>query len=119
MVTITGYRLSKGRDDKEFISLQLHGEIELVQSLETGHFYATARKASITSTFSEETAKGLIGTKLAGKINRVESEAYDYTIPETGEVIKLMHRYEFHPDVAPYAPTPGPQFTLKRSLLSV
>ena len=48
----------------------------MVQSLDTGKFYATARKASVTSTFNEETAKGLIGTKMPGVIKRVESDPY-------------------------------------------
>jgi hypothetical protein len=42
-------------------------------------------------------------------------------IPETGEVINLAHKYEYHPDVAPYLPLPvpapeQPHFSLKRSL---
>jgi hypothetical protein len=44
MVTIIGYRLAKNKDEKEFVALELQGDIEMVQSLETGNFYATARK---------------------------------------------------------------------------
>src|ERR1019366_9504862 len=117
MVTITGYRIAK-KDDKTFIALELQGDIEMVQSLETGNFYATARKASVTSTFSEDTAKGLIGTKMPGVIKRVASDPYDYTVVETGEVIKLAHKYEFQPETVPYNPVPTPMFSLKRSLLT-
>ena len=117
MVTITGYRLSKGRDEKEFIALELQGDIEMVQSMETGRFYATARRAFITSTFKEEIAKGLMGTKLQGTIKRVESDPYDYTVAETGEIIKLAHKYEYHPsEVAPYSPPASPVFSLSRGL---
>ncbi len=117
MITITGYRLAKNKDEKEFIALELQGDIEMVQSLETGAFYATARKASVTSTFSEEIAKGLIGTKMPGIIKRVESDPYDYTVAETGEVIKLAHRYEYQPEVASYNPMPEKMFSLRPSLV--
>ena len=117
MVTITGYRLAKNKDEKEFIALELQGDIEMVQSMETGNFYATARKASITSTFSEETAKGLVETKIAGKIVRVESDPYDYTVAETCEVLKLAHRYEYKPEVVPYNPMPEKMFSLRPSLV--
>lgn len=119
MVTVTGYRLAKSKDDKEFIALELMGDVEMIQSLLTGYFYATARKASITSTFNEATAQGLIGSKLSGKIIKVESEPYDYTVAETGEVIKLAHKYQYQPEVVPYSPIPERQFSLKRSFVNV
>lgn len=99
MVTIVNYhqRISS-KDYKPFITLELQGDVELVQSVETGRFYATARKCSISSTFSEEVAKTLIGTKFPGSIVRVQKEPYDYTIPETGQTIKLAHGYEYRPD---------------------
>jgi hypothetical protein len=126
MVTIIGYRLAKNKSEKEFVVLQLLGDLEMVQSLDTGKFYATARKASVTSTFSEETAKGLIGTKMPGVIKRVESDPYDYTVAETGEIIKLAHKYEYQPGQAPYSPLPATpvnslptqMFSLKRSLVT-
>ena len=118
MVTIVGYRISKNKSEKEFIALELQGDIEMVQSLETGAFYATARKASVTSTFSEETAKGLIGTKMPGIIKRMESEPYDYTVAETGEIIKLAHKYVYEPENAPSNPLPDRMFLLKRSLIT-
>ena len=126
MVTIIGYRLAKNKSEKEFICLELQGDVEMVQSLDTGRFYATARKASVTSTFTEEKAQGLIGTKMPGVIKRVESDPYDYTVVETGEVIKLAHKYEYQPEQAPYSPLPTSSsnplpermFSLKRSLVT-
>ena len=118
MVTIVGYRLAKNKDAKEFVALELQGDLEMVQSLETGAFYATARKASVTSTFSEESAKGLIGTKMPGIIRRVESEPYDYTVAETGEVIKLAHKYEYQPETAPYNPIGQKMFSLKLPMIT-
>jgi hypothetical protein len=118
MVTIIGYRLAKNKSEKEFVILQLQGDLEMVQSLESGSFYCTARKASVTSTFNEETAKGLIGTKMPGIIKRVQSDPYDYTVVESGEVIKLAHKYEFQPEGAPVNPLPERMFSLKRSLVT-
>ena len=73
----------------------------MVQSQETGKFYATAKKCFITSTFDEQTAEALVGREIPGRIERVECEEYDYTVPETGEVITLSHRWEYLPDDAP------------------
>ena len=98
MVTIIAIRKNVNSKEEEFISLILQGEIDLVQSKETGNYYATARRASITSTFDERTAEGLVGSKLPGVIEKVESEPYDYTVKETGESIKLSHKFEYKPE---------------------
>lgn len=99
MVTIVNYhQRTSSKDGKTFITLELQGPVELVQSMETDRFYATARKCSISSTFSEEVAKTLIGTQFSGSIVRVQKEPYDYTIPETGQIVRLAHGYEYRPD---------------------
>jgi hypothetical protein len=98
MVTIINYAQRQSKEGKSFVSLQLQGDVELVQSLETGRFYATVRRCSITSTFDEETAKSLIGMKLPGNIQRSKCDAYDFTVPETGEIITLAHTYEYVPE---------------------
>jgi hypothetical protein len=120
MVTIIGYRLAKNKDEKEFIALELQSDLDLVQSMGTGNFYATARRCSITSTFNEETAKSLIGKQLPGSIKRVESDAYDFVIPNTGEVVKLQHTYQYSPEeaneVVPSATRPRNFFSLKGSM---
>ena len=99
MVTVINYHVRQTRDGKDFVTLTLQGDVELVQSMETGKFYATARKCSISSTFNEQTAKTLIGSKMPGTIKRVQSDPYDFTIQDTGEVIKLAHSYEYSPEV--------------------
>jgi hypothetical protein len=95
MVVISDYRHCKNSDDEEFISLILESDIEIVQSKTTGNFYATARRCSIFSTFSEERAKSLIGKQLPGQIIKEECEPYRYTVPETGENIELSHTYRY------------------------
>jgi hypothetical protein len=102
MVTIVNYKKRISEQGKEFYVLEVQSGIEMVKSRETGNFYATAKKASITSTFDELTCKALIGTQLEGKVEKQECEPYDYTIKETGEVVELYHRYVYVQDeVAP------------------
>jgi hypothetical protein len=101
MVTIIGYSQRLNKEGKPFIALQIQGDITLVQSKETGHWYATAKRASMTSTFDEQTAQSLVGKTIPGKIERVQCEDYEYVVPETGEAIVLSHRYEFVPESEP------------------
>ena len=63
-----------------FVTFELLGQIELVQSQSTGRFYATARRASMSTTFDLEVAKGSVGTELPGTIERVKCEPYWNTI---------------------------------------
>jgi hypothetical protein len=98
MVTIIDYRVHQNSEGKPFCSLLLQGELELVKSSQTGRFYATARKASMTSTFNEVMCKQLIGKELPGGIIKEQSEPYEYTLPESGEKIMLEHRYVYVPE---------------------
>jgi hypothetical protein len=104
MVTVKSYALRESKEGKQFIALELQGDLEMVQSMGTGRFYATARKCSVTSTFDEATAKSLIGKTMPGSIKRVEAETYEYAIPETGEVILLAHTYQYFPEEGPSLP---------------
>lgn len=98
MVRVTNYLSRQAQDGKQFFVLVLQGDVELVQSLETGKFYATVRQANLSCTFDENTCKALIGKELAGTIDKVECEPYDYPNPDTGEVLVLTHRYEYLPE---------------------
>lgn len=100
MVTVTGYSLrqQKEGEKKQYISLDLEGDIEMVQSQQSGRFYATVRRCTISSTFDEATAARMIGRQMAGSIERVPCEAYDYTMPETGEVVKLGYKWDYQPE---------------------
>jgi hypothetical protein len=97
MVTVTAFSKHQTTDGKEFISLELSGGLELVQSQQTGNFYATVRKCNIPSTFDETIAKLMIGQQLEGDIVRVEVDPYEYTNPRTGEVVILSHSYAYRP----------------------
>lgn len=98
MVKIIKWKLSENSQGKDFISLKLQGGVEAIQSQQTGRFYLTAKTCYIPCTFSPDTAEALIGSDMPGKVVRVESEPYEYTVKETGEVIVLNHRYEYRPD---------------------
>lgn len=98
MVTIIGTKLSENSEGKSFVSLKLQGGTEAVQSQQTGKFYLTAKTCYIPSTFSAVEAEALVGSKIPGKVVRVATEPYSYTIKETGEVISLAHSYEYQPD---------------------
>jgi hypothetical protein len=95
MVRIIGYKKRTTEQGKDFFVLELQGGITMVKSIETGKLYATANKATISSTFDEEVCKALIGTELDGKVEKVTSKPYEYTVRETGEVITLSHRFEY------------------------
>lgn len=95
MVRIIGYKKRTTEQGKEFFVLELQGGITMVKSVETGKLYATANKATISSTFDEATCNALIGTELEGKVQKAPSEPYEYTVRETGEVIMLSHRFEY------------------------
>ncbi|WP_282112337.1 hypothetical protein [Maribacter stanieri] len=99
MVRIINFKQYTSDEGKVFNVLELQGGIEMVKSQTTDRYYATARKATMPSTFDENTCKSLIGTELTGQIVKVQTEPYEYTIQETGEVIELSHRYEYQPEV--------------------
>ena len=98
MVRVIGYHENQKLDGEKFYSLSIQGGVEMVRSQQTGSFYATARKARVTTTFDEATCEGLIGAEIPGRILKVECEPYEYTVEETGEVIELNYSYEYQPD---------------------
>jgi hypothetical protein len=95
MVRIVNYQKRTTEEGKDFFVLEIQSGISMVKSKETGKFYATANKASISSTFDELTCQALIGTELPGKVEKVNCEPYNYTIKDTDEVITLTHRFEY------------------------
>ena len=97
MVTVKNYHLREG-DKGKYVSLELTGDMELVQSTNSGRFYATCRRCFIFSTFDELTAKTMVGKQMPGSIIRTPCDPYDYTVPETAEVIQLTFRYEYTPE---------------------
>ena len=97
MVTVTGYKEIAKKDGGTFISLELSGGLELVQSSSSGGFYATVRKVRIPSTFDETIAKMMIGQQIEGEVVRIQTEPYDYLNKRTGELMTLTHAYSYRP----------------------
>ncbi|WP_046755223.1 hypothetical protein [Kordia jejudonensis] len=98
MVRIIGFKQREKEDGTPFFILELQGGVEMSLSKETGQFYATAKKAYVTSTFDEKTCKALIGSEMQGNIVKKEVEPYTYVVKETGEELVLTHRWVFVPE---------------------
>jgi hypothetical protein len=98
MVTVSGFSVQENKGGKTFIALELTGDLVMVQSQETGRFYATSKKCSITSTFTQEQAERLVGKEMPGRIERVSCDPYEFENPTTGELMQLSHRYEYVPE---------------------
>jgi hypothetical protein len=56
MVTITNFFEVERKDGTKFISLEITGQVELIQSQTSGKWYATLRKCRISSTFDANVA---------------------------------------------------------------
>lgn len=98
MVTVTSFKEREGKDGKNYAVLELSGEMEIVFSKETGRPYITARRTIIPATFPAEMCKNLIGKQIPGSIKKVQTEKYEYTLPESGKVIELSYRWEYSKD---------------------
>ncbi len=99
MVLVTGFRTVETEEGETYVRLILSGDLEMVESTKTGNFYATTRRASISSTFDEDTAAKMVGTELNGSISKIDVEPYDYVL-DSGETIELSHRWVFEPQEA-------------------
>lgn len=100
MVTVKGFKKRESKDGNEFFVLVLQGGVFPVRSQETDRMYFTAKTCTVPSTFDEETCQQLIGSQFPGQIVKVETEPYEYTVPETGEIIELSHRWEYSDESA-------------------
>jgi hypothetical protein len=98
MVRIIGFKKREKENGIPFFVLELQGGVEMVRSTETGQYYATAKKAFITSTFDEVTCKALVGSEMSGNVLKTEVTPYSYVVKETGEELVLTHRWVFVPE---------------------
>ena len=98
MLKIIDYAQRENSEGEQFFALILQDGLQLVKSKATGNYYATAKSTSITSTFTEEVAKSMIGSEIPGTIQKVSCPDYEYTIKDTGEVIMLEHRWQYFPE---------------------
>ena len=97
MVQVTNFHEVQTKDGRTFVSLELTGGLELVQSQNTGKFYATVRKCRIPTTFDVNIAKMMVGQSVEGEIVRVSVDPYEFVSPTTGELMTLQHSYAYQP----------------------
>ena len=98
MVTIINYKERQREDGTLFFVLEVQGGIEMIKSAKTGLYYASAKRATVSSTFDEATCNALIGTQIPGAIQKVPCDPYEYTVQESGEIITLSHRNTYQPE---------------------
>ena len=100
-VTVSGYNIRNKKDGSTFITLNLVGKLEFVQSQSTGNFRAVVSKCEIAASFPEEVAKLVVGTQMPGQIVRGQSkEPYTITDRQTGEQLVMTHRWSYLPEGA-------------------
>lgn len=95
MVTVKGIKRAENSKGDEFYGLIVQSGAMAVKSKKTGRVYFTAKTAFVSTTFDEDTAASLIGAEFDGTIKKVQTDPYDYTIEETGEIIEMTHRWEY------------------------
>ena len=98
MVTISNFKPRKREDGSMFYVLEITSGIELIKSTVTGQYYATAKKCTIPTTLSESACMSVRGTQLAGSIQKVKCEPYDFIQKQTGELMTLDFKYEYFPE---------------------
>jgi hypothetical protein len=95
MVTVKEIKKAENLNGEEFYGLIVQSGAMAVKSKKTGRVYFTAKTAFVATTFDEQTALSLIGAEFDGYIKKVQTEPYEYTIEETGEIIEMNHRWEY------------------------
>lgn len=100
MVTVVDFATRHSKDGREFNVLILQGGLSMVQSKQTGNYYATVKRCSIPSTFDADTAKSMVGEKITGSVQKKACEPYSFVVKSTGEEMQLDYRWVYLPDGA-------------------
>lgn len=98
MVQVVETAMRTAKDGRQFYVLILQGGLSIVQSKQSGNFYATLKRCSIPSTFDEGTAKKMIGEKIAGSVQKKACDPYTFVAKQTGEIVSLDYRWVYVPD---------------------
>ena len=98
MVTVIEVKERVNRNGEPFHALIVSGGIDIVQSKSTGKSYLTERQARLPTTLDRKKCQSLIGKELPGTISKVPCMPFDYTVPESGEIIRINHRWEYVSD---------------------
>lgn len=100
MVTVVDYATRTSKDGREFNVLILQGGLNVVQSRQSGNYYATVKKCSIPSTFDASTAQSMIGERIPGSVQKKSCEPYTFVAKKTGEVMPMDYRWVYLPEGA-------------------
>jgi hypothetical protein len=95
MVTIIGFKTCVSQDGKVFNALILQSDLKFAISEKTGNSYFTTYKTSVSTSFTDEECKMLIGRNLQGEIKKAPCEEYEYVNKETGESFMLNWKYQY------------------------
>ena len=98
MVQVVETAMRTAKDGRQFYVLILQGGLSIVQSRQSGNYYATLKRCSIPSTFDEDTAKKMIGEKIAGSVQKKACDPYTFVAKQTGEIVSLDYRWVYVPD---------------------
>lgn len=107
MVTVVGFQERQTSQGKSFLVLELEGSLQISISQSTGKPYASKSKCTVPCSFDEKTAQELVGTLLPGEIVKAPCEPYDFTNPNTGEVMTLNYRYTYKAPTSHGLPLPN------------
>jgi hypothetical protein len=101
MVSIVGIesKVNK-RTQEEFVMVILQGEIEVKKSKSTSKFYLGAKQVKLPTTLTAEQASELVGTSLAGDIEKVDCQEYEITMPGSNKKVKINHTFQFAPSTS-------------------
>lgn len=98
MVKITGFQKRTASDGRVYFVLELQSDdLELIVSKNTGKYYATVRKAFMSTAFDDSVCMMMIGKELKGSIKKESCEPYSIKVPDTDETITLNYRNYFLP----------------------
>jgi len=95
MVIVNRFFKRKNSEGEEFFVLEVMNELELIQAKDSS-YYATSRKATLSTTLSEVMCQHSIGKQLPGVIEKVPAKPYKFTLPNS-EVIELDYTYQYNP----------------------
>ncbi|UPK68301.1 hypothetical protein [Chitinophaga filiformis] len=96
MVTVKSYFINQSSEGKTYICFDLIGDMEVLTG-KSGKLYVDVKKCSIPTRVDEATAKLMLGRQIAGSIVKKQCPPFEYTIPGTGEVVTIAHKYEYEP----------------------
>jgi proteasome assembly chaperone (PAC2) family protein len=86
---------SKTKEEYNVVVLQ--GNVEIQKSQSTGKYYLASKTIEIPTTLNLNEAIQLIGTSIAGKIEKVDCPEYLVPVPNSNKKLKINHTFTYSP----------------------